>query len=223
MYTSNVIVKLLIASVIALAILIGGGVVEVKVHPEEIGQVPTKLMALASNQATIEQVRTTAVTWKRQAEQSITKDDGDKFKIALANMQSDAKRLQELTDKPNLAPEAIMPQATLLNDSVERVRTLGAKVPVTDLTAAHDSSRDAFTRVQDVLAKLQDVRNEHPELQAQFERITSSLATNVAQYTGHNPLGEVAGTQDKAPTTSTTPAPTVKPTVAPVSTVPLRF
>jgi hypothetical protein len=198
--------KLLVMLVLIVGIAIIGGVLEIKIHPDQLAAAPGRVLGFVTDKGTIEKARTLGVKLKRQTEQAVTKDDTQKFTLALGYMQSDADRLQDLTDEGGEA-ETVVPQAQLLSESVERVRSQGEKVSVDTLTSQHDISREAFAKAQASLARLDELRSAHADLQAQFERITTAL---------HNSLqtGAVAGAKDTV---------TATPTAAPVKAVPLSF
>lgn len=188
----------LLAVVVAIGILIFTGVLEVKVHPEQLANVFPALAGAGNDNALVEKARVQTTTLKRQAEQLIIQDDEKKLELAVVYVQEDAQRLQELMAEDRDNPTNLMPQAKLLLASIERVRSQAQEAPVKVVADLKSESKEAFTQAHEAYASLKELRSEYAPLEEEFTRLTRSLEEQVGTLTtSENDDGVVAGEQTK--------------------------
>src|SRR5688572_18231036 len=102
---------LLVALVAALVI---GGVVEFKVHPDRIGQLPATLMGYVQEPSNIAGWGTTFTDLKRRGEQLFVRDEEKRFELSLGYIKTDAEALQEHIKDTGEYGEQALARAQLL-------------------------------------------------------------------------------------------------------------
>lgn len=197
---------LVVLGVLALVI---GGVVEIKLHPEQLLQVPARVQHVVTDPTIRETVLVQAVRGKRWAEQWILKDEAKQREVARQNVITDAKRLRDVGEKYGLSqPSAVVPQADLLRASITRVEKLEGATALIEVAQAADLKATLEAARTWVTALAKDTATREVVL-GQLE----SLVTNLAAYT-RGAVSSVAGVTDEAPSS---PAPSPSTSVIPLS------
>ncbi len=206
-------VKMVIFGGAIIASLIIGGVLEVKVHPEELSKTPGRVLALVTRPETVARARATFTDFKRRAEQAVTKDEQKRLQLSLGYVKSDAERLQQLSAEKYANGQIILPQAELLDKSVQRLKEQMGKAPIETLLAVKNNSRDSLARAEEALKKLQEQRDKYEALKDRLTSVTKSLEASFKELfaSSGRPIkeGEVAGLQDMKPSPSATPTKTI--------------
>lgn len=211
-YTSQMLKLLLLLAVVG-AVLVMGGVLEVKVHPERFSQVPGAVVAYVSQPSTQAQARVLFTNLKRRGEQLIIKDEEKKTKLALLYVSQDAARLEEILGSADA--DTLLPQAELLADSIKRVKDQLDAASLETVGALKDDSREAISAAEKTFQLLQGEHARYQAVQEKFATITSAIGDSLAALRP-NSTGGVAGTQDNAPESTNTDEPQI-------NAVPLNF
>lgn len=190
---------LLLAS---LAALLYGGVLEVKVHPGRLGELPARLAALTKNKAAIEQGRAVITQLKRRGERLLIQDKEKQLELAVLNVQHDAERLQELAASTPGDPAKLLPQAKLLMSSIDAVRVQAQDAPAKAISALKQPSIKAFQSAHEALGSLQELHTEYQALRDEFGRLTGVLAEHIGQLEFTDKEGATAGATTSEPTSA---------------------
>lgn len=209
---------LLIASIAALVI---GGVVEFKVHPDRIGQLPATLMGYVQEPSNLAGWGMTFTNLKRQGEQLFVRDEEKRFELSLGYVKTDAEALQEHIKDTGEHGEQALARAQLLAKSMSRVEEQLNDVPVDVLTKFKDTTRESFTLAESSLKSLKEKREAYAALEQRFGTVTEALEEQLAKlFTvaggGSKEEGEVAGAKDEPKSTPTS-------TQSEIKAVPLNF
>ncbi len=188
----------MLAVVGVLAILIVSGVVEVRIHPDRIANVPAALTAATKDQTLVERGRRQLIALKRSGEQLIVRDQAKRLELAILYVKEDAKRLQSLLTAHKDNSRYLLPQAELLLASIEQVRTQAQEAPVKVVADLKEESREAFTLAYQAYADIKELREEYAALQKEFARLTSSLEEQIGALTTQDKEGSVAGTKEES-------------------------
>lgn len=193
---SKITYLLLLAGVAA---LLYGGVLEVKVHPGRLGELPAKLAALAKNKAAVEQGKVLVTQLKRRGEKLLIQDKKKRLELAVLYVQQDAKHLQELAARPSEDPAKLLPQAKLLMSSIDAVRVMAQDAPAEAISTLKQPSIEAFQAAQHALASLKDLHTEYQALRDEFARLTGVLEEHIGKLDLPDKQGATAGaTADKS-------------------------
>jgi hypothetical protein len=190
--------------------LIVGGALEVKFHPEALGDVPGRVLAFTTEQGVLERGRVLLTRAKRIGEQALLRDASRKTEVSLLYIQNDADRLKELMNSGKKEVGDLQPQAELLTDSVQGLN----KLSFDDIARHKDKAQESIATAVEALSQLKAIQQAQQAAQEQLARVTASLEEQLDPFTS----GIVAGTKNN-PTTS--PTPTLEPT--PTPTIPLQF
>lgn len=175
-------IKLLLFILVAVALIgMATGVLEVRVHQDRLSQVPSLLRNAIGNRSLVEQGRSYAVWLKRTGEQLIISDPNKKMDVALLYVRIDAARLDKLLAEHAAEPAVVIPQAKLLLQSLERVRSLTAEATPDSVVGLEQEAKETLASAAAVLSKLQVVKEAYEKLAVQFaglvERIQQQLTT----------------------------------------------
>ena len=188
--------KLLKWAVLALlVILVLGGVIEIRVHPEAIVSLPQRIGELAGNAGAGESARAWVTEVKRSTEQWIVKDDHQKLTIAAGYITSDANRLLGLIAEEPGDPATILPQAELLLDSIERARDIISAADIDAIAEAREDAHAALSSAAGALNKLKELEAEQEALHERFQETTQALADRIGTI-------ESESTEEESDTTS---------------------
>ena len=212
-------VKQIIIGGLIVAILVIGGVLEVKVHPEQLSQVPGRVMTFVGKPETASMARALVTDLKRRGEQLIIRDEAKRTELALLYVEQDAKRLDELTKEETTGAEVVLPQAELLQKSMLRLQAQLDKAPVDTLVTLRTKSRETLETAQHVLGTLEKQRERYAVLQERFATVTEAIKASLAALGKSGGEAEVAGTRDEAEAT-TTPKPSAESNI---NAIPLNF
>lgn len=165
--------------ILVVGALIVGGVVEITFHPEELANVPGRVIGAATSGAVREQVRGRVVAWKRTGEQWIIGDEEKKLQLAIGYIETDAERLTELAETGSDSADSILPQAELLVASIERSGQLTDSVSVEVLAEARDKTKAALRAAATALEHLKGLKEELYSLNERFAAVTDELENQV--------------------------------------------
>lgn len=196
-------IKILLVLGLAVAALIIGGVLEVKVHPDRITQVPGQVISFATQPTTQARARVLFTDLKRRGEQLIIKDESKRTKLALLYVSQDAAKLQEMMSSADAA--ALLPQAELLANSITRMNKQLDTASLETVASLKDESREALAAAQETLLVLQKEKERYQSVQEKFAAVTAKIGESLG---GLKPVqsGDVAGAQDEpSPTPSDEP------------------
>ncbi|MDP3996899.1 MAG: hypothetical protein U1C49_02610 [Candidatus Andersenbacteria bacterium] len=207
--------QLSIAAIVIIIIFILTGVIEVSVHTERLSNVPEKLISLSTNQALISSARAWTVNIKREAEQKFIQDSDQKLTLALNYVKIDSDRLDTLVSEAKTDPDQIVPQATLLLQSIKRVSALLENASANQLADVKSEAGQSIITANQSFRKLTFLRDQP----ARFSDELVVIADSLKEYIGNVDLAadnqpDVAGTQDKnqsniqpSPTSESSPIP----------------
>lgn len=194
----------------AVAALIIGGVLEVRVHPEELSKVPGRVKTFATNPERLGSLKVTFVDLKRSGEQLLTRDETKKLELTLLYVKEDAEQVNESEEPDEDSPAKSLPAAKLLARSLERAETQLKDAPVETLLKMKEKSQESFSAAEEALAKLQERHEKYEKVREQFastlETLEASFDSIVAIVGTRNKESDVAGTKDEKPTPSPTPS-----------------
>ena len=185
--------------ILVVGALLVGGVVEVTFHPDQLANVPGRVLDTATSGAVREQVRGKVVSWKRVGEQWIIGDEEKKLQLAIGYIESDAERLTELAETGSDSADSILPQAELLVSSIERSSTLTNSVSVEVLADARDETKASLRAAASALGQLRSLKEELFSLNERFAAVTDQLEGQVGDIRladEPDKEGAVAGTSD---------------------------
>lgn len=182
-----------------IAALVYGGVLEVKVHPGRLGELPARLSALTRNKASIEQGRTFVTQLKRRGERLVFQDKEKRLELSVLNVQRDAERLQELAARSPGDPAKLLPQAKLLISSIDAVRVSAQDTPVEAISALKQPSIAAFQAAHEALGSLKELHTDYQALREEFRRLTGVLAEHIGQLEFSDQPGSTAGASTSSP------------------------
>lgn len=185
-----------------IAALMIGGVLEVQYHPDRLSEVPGKVLALATNKETVEQIRAEAILLKRRGESYLLRDRQQQYKIAVSYVKGDADRLKELIAKAANNPKELLPQANLLSASLTNLPQRESDASAQTVIDTHEQKKQALTLAQEAITKLKAVQAEQSSLHEQLTKQTQELEQQMSWV---NTPGAVAGAKNQAP--ATTPSP----------------
>lgn len=187
-------IKAILLIGVLVAVLMVGGVLEVRIHLDKIADVPGALIAFVSKPTTQAKARVLFTNIKRKGEQLIVRDEEKKTKLALLYVKQDSAKLQEMVGTAE--PEALLPQAQLLADSMARVKTQLDAVSLDTLGALKDESREALGAAEETLKQLDRERERYTAVQERFSSITVAI---------ENSLSQLKSTQPGSPSPTPTP------------------
>lgn len=184
--------------VIAIVAAVIGDVIEVKVNPENLSSIPNKASSLFKDKSTLEKTRIYAVRLKRKGEQYVIRDREKRLEMTLLYVSTDASRLRELLNDPKGRSETFLPQAELLIDSLEQVRTRAEEAPVEVVASLKQESIKSFKSAQRALGQLKELHEDYANVQKEFARLTESLERQIGDLDlEEQSEGSVAGTKDE--------------------------
>lgn len=174
------------------------GVVEIKIHPDRITQIPAALTTATKDKAFIEKGKIQFIVLKRWGEQFVIRDTTKQLELAVVYVKEDAKRLETLLTAYGDNPEYVVPQAELLLTSIKRVRTQAQEASVKVVADLKDESREAFTLADKAYSHMSKLRDEYSAIQKEFAQLTASLEEQIGKLTVTSEEEEaVAGTKDQ--------------------------
>lgn len=185
---------MLIVIGLAVAALIIGGVLEVKVHPERIAQVPGQVISFATQPTTQARARVLFTDLKRRGEQLIIKDESKRTKLTLLYVSQDSAKLQEMMSSADSS--ALLPQAELLADSITRMNKQLDAASLETVASLKEESREALASAQETLLALQKEKERYEGIQEKFSAVTAQIGESLGGLKPVQP-GDVAGVQDK--------------------------
>lgn len=210
---------LVLIAVVAAALIIGG-VLEVRVHPDQLTHAPARVSALVKDKKFAEQSRAALVDVKRGVEQFIIQDEEQRLKVALLYVTADAERTTRMIGEEGADPVKILPQANLLGGSLRRARTLAADTSEDTLAALKEDSTKAFLKAEEALGQLTALKEGQEKVQEELVEVTDSLAEQLGSLEpaeSANKESEVAGTQEEGRSSEETAK------ESEITPIPLRF
>lgn len=189
--------------VIAVVILVMTGMIEITLHTDRLGQVPGKIQQFVTQPGTWEKARVLFARGKRAIEQMMAKDPQRKLELTLLYVKEDAGRLNDLIEKKPDTPEAIVPQAELLVDSMKALQEKSAKASLETITQLQDKSREAFTAATQALEHLKTVHSAYEAIRERLTSTTKTLEEQIKEFV----LPKASTIVSPKPTPSPTPIP----------------
>jgi len=191
--------KLGILSIIALAVLIWGGVIEVRFSASKLGEVPGKVIGLFQGQSSLASVTSWGTNVKRDGETWIIKDEQQRIQVALGYIKNDAERLIEVKEDVETETSDVLIQADLLLDSVSRVDEISGRATADNVASLREEIKDAFRTARSALDELKELQEEYSSLRERFATATQSIEWNVGEIQfaeDGDGSGAVAGAKD---------------------------
>lgn len=215
--------KITFLALIAVAIGIAGGVIEVKLHTDKLGALPGNIMALAQDGTLQERVRGTVTGFKREAEFWIIRDEQQRLELATQYIEKDANRLKELLAKKNPLP-GLIPQAQLLAASIERAGDVTAASTADNIAAWQDKTKAAFTTAAGSIGELKITHKEYKTLEEKLAAVVQALEKQIGSFE-IKPAKDaaVAGTTDEKKEESDRPANSAGRPASTGIVIPLNF
>lgn len=192
--------------IIAFIILTMTGVIEIKVHADRLGEVPGRVMQFINQPSTWEKARVLFTRVKRWGEQVLVKDADKKLEVSLVYVKDDAERLNRLVEKYKDTPEAVLPQAELLVDSMKALQKESAAVSLETIMQFQEKSREVFSAATESLEHIKHIESVYEAIRDRLSETSSTLEQQLKDF--------VLPKND----TIKTPTPSPKPSV-----IPLRF
>lgn len=184
---SKFLVFLLLA---AIGGLVYFGIIEINLNlPASGASVSGAANTIVKEKTTVEKGRAYATGLKRKAELLFIHDREKRLVLALLYVKNDAARLQELISGKT-TPEGLLPQAELLVDSLNRVRTTAEKAPVEVVASLKEESAEAFAAAAEALGNLKEQSEEYESIRDEFNRLTASLEEQIGTLQLDTPAEE---------------------------------
>lgn len=160
--------------IIIIIALIWFGVLEVKIHPDKLGQLPGTALSFLDRQDLGEQIRVGTIRVKRSLElQFLAREDERKAELALMYLETDTQRLSEIIkDKAN-TPQLLVPQIQLLTGSIKRVKDLEEQGKLDGHFEAEANKK--LTQAQLVLDQLKDAQAKNKSQQEKLDKAVGEL------------------------------------------------
>lgn len=212
-------IKMLLV-VLLIAILLIGGVIELKIHPDQIRHIPARLFSYVQEPTTVARASTALTDLKRRGEQLIVRDTEKRFELSLGYVKADAEALQKLIAEEGDKGEQALARADLLANSMDRVERQLGDVPVEVLTKFKDTTRESFAQAEASLKSLNEKREAYAALEERFGVITKRLGEQLSSLFAATGKGSEDG--DVAGTTSEEPA-AGEASPEPINAIPLNF
>lgn len=210
---SKIVLLITLAGVVAALTI--GGVLEIKVHPENIGRVPGAIMQYFKDYQIMEQGRVLFTRAKRFVEGYIIRDPEQQRKVALQYAKTDAERLKQLIEQGKTLPQDLEPQTKLLASSLEKVKGIADNLSGDKLIEFQKEAGETLKNVQENLAALQKLQAAYEQSRDRFASLSKSLEDGLAKVN----LGLIA-----KPSSSTSPSPPPAGAATPSGTpIPLQF
>ncbi len=176
---SKIILLITLAGIVAALTI--GGVLDIKVHPENIGRVPGAIMQYFKDYQIMEQGRALFTRAKRFGESYIIRDPEQQRKVALAYAKADAERLKQLIEQGKTAPQDLEPQTRLLARSLEKVKTIADNLSGEKLIEFQKEAGDMLKSVQENLAALKKLQAAYEQSRDRFASLAKSLEDGLAK------------------------------------------
>lgn len=190
---------LLILAAGVIAALLLGGAVEVKIHPEKLASVPAAIAKSAKEGGLLTATKTKATISKRTVEQYVLDSEKQKFEVALQYVKEDSEKLNKLIEgEGSWDSDKVVTQATLLEDSLERIDEQSQEVPMDTLAEFKDKSEESLKTAQATLAKLEEFQNEYEDAKEKLASITQTLKDQLEKFDLTPEDADIAGAQDEA-------------------------
>lgn len=203
---SKIVLLVILAGIIA--VLVIGGVLEIKVHPENLSRVPGAIMQYFKDYQIMEQGRVLFIRTKRFVESYIIRDPEQQRKVALAYAKADAERLKQLIEQGKTSPQDLEPQIKLLANSLEKVKTVADNLSGEKLIEFQKEAGDTLKNVQENLAALKKLQAAYEQSRDRFASLAKSLEDGLARVNlGLTTKPAASPRPSSNPTTSSTPIP----------------
>lgn len=176
---SKIILLIILAGIIA--VLTIGGVLEIKVHPENISRVPHAIMQYFKDYQIMEQGRVLFTRTKRFVEGYIIRDPEQQRKVALQYAKTDAERLKQLIEQGKTLPQDLEPQTKLLASSLEKVKSIADNLSGQDLISFQKEAGETLQNVQENLASLKKLQAAYEQSRDRFASLAKSLEDGLAK------------------------------------------
>lgn len=170
-----------IITTILVILLVWTGVLEVRVHPEKLGNVSSTLAGVFSHGDILQTLKVQAIKIKREGELWLIKEDNKKVEVVTKYVKKDSDDLGKILEENKDDPKKILPQVELLSSSIKRLRDLEKSVTDETIKAYSGDFADAFSQAQKALDRLKEVQKEQEKLQEKFNEATWLLEDGVKE------------------------------------------
>jgi len=190
--------------IIAIVVLVLGGVLEIDLHTDRLKDVPSQITQVSRSRTSLEYVRSWAVQTKRSTELWIIRDDDQELALAIDYIVNDSTRLVAMAEDDVRDPGILLPQAELLVGSIDQASEVIAQASVSSVADAQEDARDALDSAALALIELQQIEAEQEADYENFKDTTEALAKHInaieldAVDLELHDIGEVAGSTDSA-------------------------
>lgn len=203
---SKLVLLIILAGLVATLTI--GGVLEIKVHPENLSRVPGAVTQYFKDYQIIEQGRVLFIRAKRYAESYIIRDPEQQRKLALQYAQTDAERLKQLMDQGKTLPQDLEPQTKLLASSLEKIKNIADNLSGEKLIEFQKEASDTLKSIQENLAALQKLQAAYEQSRDRFAALAKFLADGLARVNlGLTTKPGASPSPSSQPTASGTPIP----------------
>ncbi len=189
-----------ILAFLGLIILIIGGVVEVKVHPDQLSNVPGQVVKIATDKILQQSIKAKLIALKRDSEQWLIKDEDKRIELAIAYIKIDTENLNRLIAENEDNAKIVVPQAELLLSSIERTAKLASSASVDKLPHVSQAAKTTVTLAYETLAELNVVKDESKMLNKRLVQVTQLLEEYIGNIipksNNSSNKTEVAGSKD---------------------------
>lgn len=202
-------------AVVAVGLMFWGGVLEVNVHTDKVGDVPGSVFETAFSRPLYEKGRSTVVSGKRKVELFFADKDEQKMEVILGFVEKDTDRLQQMMEIGRSAAE-VKPQAELLVASLRQARVQSWELSDGELADLSDNVKNVMSAAVGVFNAIDTYYSEidqKEELASVTSALDEELGTVIAQEESD---AQVAGTTDDKSDKQAESTPATSP-------IPLKF
>lgn len=159
----------LIVAVSAIGIYLG--VIEVKFHPDKLGNLSTITQGVGSWQDVVAKAEYYGTIGKRTAERYFASSADAKFTLDIAYVREDANSLAKALDAHD-GVNSIVLKATSLSDTLNRTKSEMKDVSKDGIAKVRDDALKVFADAQIQLNRLKAVSNTYKQAQDQLEKLS---------------------------------------------------
>lgn len=181
--------------IVGVGLLFWGGVLEINVHSDRVGDVPGSVLNNVLSRPLYEKGRSLTVTGKRKTELFFAEKDEQKMEVILGFVEKDSDRLQHMMEIGRTASE-VKPQAELLVDSLRQARVQSWELSEGELADLSENVKNVMSAAVGVFNAIDTYYSEadqKEELASVTSALDEELGTVIAQ---EQVSGQVAGTED---------------------------
>ena len=168
-------IKLLIYAAFAL-VLLGTymGAIEVKFHPEKLGNISAITQGVGSWQDALAKGQYYGTIWKRGIERYFASSADAKFNLDIAYVKNDTENLKKVLEA-NGGVNVIVIKAKLLSETLATAKDELKNVSEDGIAKVRDDALKVFAQAQIQLDRLKGVANQYKQAQDQLEQFAVPL------------------------------------------------